>query len=283
VSSLSKPQRRSLGTLIGGAAYGRAFRRIEPALDADAAKYLAAVEAADNQVLEDGVKRAVSAFVRACKADGNWDAIKASCILCGARTLAGALVPLKGAAPTNYNFVGLGTDYTRDGGLQGDGSTKYLNSNRNNNADPQDDRHLSVFVSSAESSGNAGVYTGVKLNVTGSNGFGRSSTVSNLFVRNVSANAVIISGKGAATGFMGTERNVPSGFNFRANGANTTHSQTSQLPLAANTYIFAANDLGGIAFPTNARLAFYSIGEAVDLATLDTAVSTLVSEIGAAV
>jgi hypothetical protein len=83
---------------------------------------------------------------RGTKADGTfWDALKASCILCGARTLAGALVPLAGAAPTNNNFVD--ADYNRETGLKGDGSTKYLDSNRANNADPQDDQHVCVYAS----------------------------------------------------------------------------------------------------------------------------------------
>jgi hypothetical protein len=77
-----------------------------------------------------------------------WDAIKASCILCGARTLAGALVPLVGTAPTNVadNFVS--GDYTRGGatpGLKGDG-TSYLDSGRANDADPQDSKHLAFFA-----------------------------------------------------------------------------------------------------------------------------------------
>jgi hypothetical protein len=67
-------------------------------------------------------------FVNGCKADGIWNAIKASCILAGARTLNGALVPLVGTAPTNFNFVDW--CYNRKTGLVGDGSTKYLDSNR---------------------------------------------------------------------------------------------------------------------------------------------------------
>jgi hypothetical protein len=51
----------------------------------------------------------VNAFVKGCKADGIWSAIKASCILAGADTLAGALVPLVGAAPTNFNITNLTT------------------------------------------------------------------------------------------------------------------------------------------------------------------------------
>jgi hypothetical protein len=94
-------------------------------------------------ILETPVKRAVDDFFRGTKADGTfWDALKAACILCGARTLAGALVPLAGDAPTNNNFVD--ADYNRETGLKGNGSTKYLDSNRANNADPQDDAFYSI-------------------------------------------------------------------------------------------------------------------------------------------
>jgi len=70
-------------------------------LDPDAAKYLAAVEAADGEPLEPAVRTAINAFFRGLKATpGLFDAIKASCILCGARTITGALVPLAGDAPS---------------------------------------------------------------------------------------------------------------------------------------------------------------------------------------
>jgi hypothetical protein len=74
--------------------------RFGVAYDADAQAYITAVETADGQALETGVRDAINAFVVGCKADGIWNAIKASCILAGARTLTGALVPLVGTAPT---------------------------------------------------------------------------------------------------------------------------------------------------------------------------------------
>ena len=113
--------------------------------DADATAYLTAVQAADGQVLEPAVRLAVNSFIKGCKADGIWTAIKASCILAGARTLTGALIPLVGTVPTNFNFVS--GDYNRETGLVGDGSTKYLDSNRANNADPQNSNHNTCWVS----------------------------------------------------------------------------------------------------------------------------------------
>jgi hypothetical protein len=52
-----------------------------------------------------------------------------------------------GTAPTNFNFVS--GDYNRKTGLVGDGSTKYLDSNRAGNADPQNSFHLSTYSTTA--------------------------------------------------------------------------------------------------------------------------------------
>jgi hypothetical protein len=46
-------------------------------------------------------------------------------------------------------------DYNRKTGLVGDGITKYFNSNRNNNADPQNSKHLSVYSTAADTRTNA--------------------------------------------------------------------------------------------------------------------------------
>lgn len=104
--------------------------------DPDAARYLAAVEAADGQALETPVKQAVDAFFRGLKATpGLFDAIKASCILCGARTITGALVPIVGPAPSAEGGWAAG-DYDRAAGLSGNGSSLWLDTNfASNNLD----------------------------------------------------------------------------------------------------------------------------------------------------
>jgi hypothetical protein len=119
--------------------------------DPDALAYIKAVEAADGEQLELNVKFAIDDFVKGCKADGIWDAINQCYIIAGARTLNGALVPLKGPAPTNFNFVS--DDYNRETGLKGDGTTKYLSTNRLMNAEAQDDRHIALMLTSPIATG----------------------------------------------------------------------------------------------------------------------------------
>jgi hypothetical protein len=47
--------------------------------------------------------------------------------------------------------------------------------------------------------------------------------------------------------------------------------------------VFAVNNNGTIQVPTNARLAFYSIGESLNLTQLDTRVTALINAFGAAI
>ena len=238
--------------------------------DADAIAYVAAVEAADGQALEFGVGKAINDFVVGCKLDGIWSAIKASCILAGARTLAGCLVPLVGTAPTNFNFVA--GDYNRKTGLVGDGSTKYLNSNRNNNADPQNSFHLSGFLSAAA----------INFIIAGGISTGRSS-LGESAVRLRSGTGDVTGGASAANTFTGASRDSSAAIVRRVNGVNYTIGRASETPEAVNLFVFARNNNGTADTFANHRIAFYSIGESLDLAKLDARVTDLMNALGAAI
>jgi hypothetical protein len=244
--------------------------------DADAIAYVNAVEAADGQLLEFGVGKAINDFVVGCKLDNTWSAIKASCILAGARTLTGALVPLVGTAPTNNNFVS--GDYNRETGLVGDGSTKYLDSNRLSSADPQDNFHLSMSASTAASSGTQ-MYIGGQTTI--SNDIYRDGA--NLIVRSRTFAATTYASQGSATGFIGHSRAVAASFTSRLGGATQSNSLLSSSSTGANIFVFARNNNGSLSLPTDARLAFYSIGESLDLALLDARVSALITAFGVAI
>jgi hypothetical protein len=248
------------------------------AADPDALAYLAVVEAADTQALEPAVRLAVDAFVIGCKADGIWSAIKASCILAGARTLTGALVPLVGTAPTNNNFVS--GDYNRKTGLVGDGSTKYLNSNRNNNADPQDNNHNAVYITQSPSPGQTTAYMGVGLTaINGSNQLTQSAINQNLITRSRQTTSDTVSNSTPITGLLGFSRPTSSQYSVRVLNTSMTVAIASQTPFSSSVQIFARE--GGI--NSNARLSFYSIGEALDLALLGARVTALINALDAAI
>jgi len=231
--------------------------------DTDAAAYIAAVEAADGLTLGTKYKDAINAFVVGCKSDGFWTALKAACLLAGPATLAGALVPLVGTAPTNVGGFFVSGDHSQAAGLTGDGSTKYLNSNRTNSTDGQDNFHLSTWVSVAHVSTTC-VYVG---SGTGANGDsqivcfpgGNQITFRN---RNGSIDA---RANAASTGFLGTSRSTGASYSTRA-GTNANHTRASQTPTSGSVFVFS-RQAGGA--KSAGRLAWYSIGEALDLALLD--------------
>jgi hypothetical protein len=250
-------------------------------------RVVAADVAAGNTLgLEVGVRDAYDVFIRACLDTGELGSsggvlsqansiIKAAPIMAGARTLAGALVPLVGTAPTNFNFVA--GDYNRKTGLVGNGSTKYLNSNRNNNADPQNSFHMSCHVTVIASATSVYMGGGVTTTETGISNMGRDGP--GTFARN-RANTAGTRLSALPVGFVATNRSSSTNYTRRANGAQDSRTETSQSPSSFDLMVFSAT---GGAFPTNARLAFYSIGESLDLALLDTRVTALIDAIAAAI
>ena len=241
--------------------------------DTDAQTYIAAVETADGQSLENATRLAIQNFIVGAKADGIWDAIKSSNILAGARTLNGALVPLKGTAPTNFNFVS--GDYNRKTGLVGNGSTKYLNSNRNNTADPQDSRHIAVYMTALNT-------TDPTIIIGTSNITGRTSIVRvGATTARISSALTPLFNITPTTGFLGGVRTNATTSAIRNNGITTASTVASETPASEAMGVFAAIGLG--APPSNARLAFYSIGESLDLALLDTRVTQLMTDLGNAI
>lgn len=248
-----------------------------PVSDSDAISYIAAVESADGSSLEDAVKYVIEDFILGCKSDGIWSAIKASCILAGARTLNGALVPLVGSAPTNFNFVS--ADYNRETGLLGNGSSKYLNTNRSNNSDPQNSKHLSAFytISPSRTTDRA------TLAMTAAAGTGQSQLITNATVNffriNRSGGGGGVSNSSSFTGLFGASRSNSTTIQTRFNSSSGNISETSFPPGSASIDAFRR----GTTNYSDGRMSFYSIGESLDLALLDTRVSTLMTALAAAI
>jgi len=253
--------------------------RFAAAYDNNAQAYITAVETADGQALETGVRDAINAFVVGCKADGIWNAIKASCIMAGARTLNGCLVPLVGTAPTNIGFVS--GDYNRKTGLVGNGSSKYLNSNRAGNTDPQNNQHASVYLTVKDTV--AGAYIGAR---NAANPAGSTQLVSR--TGGIDADFTFVSQGGTILrtdstdrlGLLGLSRSTSASFVNRLNKSSTTATAGSENLATLNYFVF---NRSGTNLFSNARLSFYSIGESLDLALLDARVTALMSALAVAI
>jgi hypothetical protein len=259
----------------------RLLRPIARSGDSDVRAFIAAVEFADQQPLEQAVKDAYRDFIVGCKTDGVWDAIKASCILMGARTLLGALVPLKGPAPTN-NGPFVSGDYDRKTGLLSNGTTKYIDTNFNRLSVGQDDCHAAAFVSVA------GTASFGRLIGCGDQNSGSGTGETRILRRDNTTDTVLSHGRGANTivntggliNFAGVNRSQSASYSYRVNGVANTVSDVSQTRQNLNFHFFQGNPItGGL----NARAVFYSFGETLDLALLDSRASALYTAIGAAI
>jgi len=235
----------------------------------EAVSYVAAVEAADGEPLEYGVARAINDFVLGCKNDGIWSAIKASCILAGARTLSGALVPLVGAAPTNYNFVA--GDYNRETGLIGDGSTKYLDSSYAYPVSLQNNCHSSAWFSDVGTGGPAVAAYGD----ASANGSYLGASIARLYQASAST---FSPSDTTTTGFRGISRSSAASFIYRRVNTNETANIASLAVTHQSLGVFARRrNTGAYDGYSNARLSFYSIGESLDLEKLDNRVTHLMN------
>jgi len=236
----------------------------------EAEAWFNAVVAAGSSIITAN-KDAVNAFVVGCKADGIWTSIGQAFLLCAAADLTGALVPLKGTAPTNRNFVS--GDYSRTTGLVGNASNKDLVTNRNNNVDAQNNRGIGVWRTTSETR------TGNCTAIGSASGTGEallfSSTVARIGRNPQSSAGVSLADTSQVAGYWGIVRTSASDNSMRYNGADTAGTSTSETPSSGSLYVFSR--AGSIY--SNARISFYWAGASLTQSLLDARLATLMSSL----
>lgn len=257
-------RRRRLLFLSGGSSY-----------DPDALAYINAVEAADGEKLQSTVKDAINNLFLSLKDEDIFQKISVASLLAGPRTLSGALVPMIGSQVVNVNFsIG---DHSQSTGLKG-GVGKYI---LHDNFDPLtlscDNVHVSGYITEMDDSTTGIVHpivsnditTGVQIHV------GRStfSTPYVSFSRNLSN--TLFDMVGCDIGFYGTSRSTLTGYTDRFNGVDVART------MSAGT--IPTSKFVGLRRTTSQysrdRIAFYSIGQAVNLEKLEEIITTYMAEI----
>jgi hypothetical protein len=257
--------------------------------DPDARDYILRVEAADGERLESQVRGAINDFVLGCKADGIWDAIVGCCIMAGARTHNGALVPLKGTAPTNYNF-GSG-DYNRKTGLLGNDSNKALDTNFTNNEATlysQNNNHLSVYITQLQTDATGQIIGTIA--GAGSLSYIRHGSTSQISFVSMTLLSTTRTVSSLSTGFQGLTRNNSSNFTSRATttigASEATTTANSQSPASLKWGVFGSFTAAAPTTPTqptSARMSFYSLGKSLTLSSLDSRVTTLMATLASVI
>lgn len=242
-------------------------------IDPDVINYVTAVETADGAPLEQDVVTAYEAFILGCKIDGIWDSIKASCILAGARTLAGAIIPLAGIAPVNVGFAS--SAYNRKTGLKGGTPISgRLSANRVNNADPTSSKHLAVFITESPARDGTGLIIGHGEGAYRTNLVTTATDVRFHINSASSLTSNVLSDASPVLGLFAASRNSSSTISAVLNGAAYTFTNTALSAGSEASSVLNRNDGGR---NSNARISFYSIGESIDLAKLDNRVTKLMT------
>jgi len=244
--------------------------------DIDALNYILAVENADQERLDNSVKIAISNFIIGCKTDETWGSIKNSCLLAGPRTLEGALVPLIGIAPTNYNFTSY--DYDRKLGLLGDGVSKCLKTNSLMTEYQKDNLHAAVYFGETTNSlGQSFIATSsssfmIYLVCNSINLFFRLCTIGNPYAPNKSK-----------YGLLGMSRGNNQEIKNRYNKTSAILSAPSRDIVQSDIYIFSRGYNTSTSTPvgpvSNARIAFYSLGLDIDLVKLESRLKSYLDEL----
>jgi hypothetical protein len=246
-------------------------------LDPDASAYIDAVALVEDVYTEPGVQRAINDFIIGCKADGIWSAIKASCILAGARTLNGALIPLTGVAPVNNGFAQ--SDYNRKTGLKGNGSNKWLTYGSNVIFNSTN-RHLFVRVTEPSSLASNSGLAGCNPNAITVFSEMLLSSTAVMRGRPWGGDSVNVTVGAASTSLAIGRISTNSALSY-SSVSGTVSSTSSYQPGGDFLSIFARNPLGANA--TNPRIAFYSGGDYANPVLLDIRVTALINAIADAI
>jgi hypothetical protein len=253
--------------------------------DRDAATYIAAVEFADGQALEDAIKIAINAYVIGLKTDGIWNSVLASCIMMGARTLTGALIPLKGTAPTSVNFVS--GDYNRETGLKGNGSNKYIDTNFLDSSTYRIDIHHGVFQTTdlTDTGGTSRAVISARNTSTGTNASQIFSASATLTLTSASrATAAYSMLDSDFDSFIAISRGNSSNYIYRNGTANNTITQAASADTSGVNFRVYTRE--GAPNYSLGRYAYYTVGTHIDatgLSNYQTRIIALYNAIAAAI
>jgi hypothetical protein len=207
----------------------------------------------------------IEKFVRDCKEAGLWSRLLEVCPFAGS-DLTSALVKLvrpNGVANslTNVNFVA--GDYSEtgvNGGLNGNGTTKYLNTGFNIQTHLPDNAHMSFYL--RDDVGGAANVIAVGA-ISGSDQYWAGALNPASQVHSRFGQLTLVTGSGGLTkGFYVGSRTAANSLKLYRNGAQVgaDSNTVTHTKLNYNAFVFAYNNGSAAGGFLAGRLAFYSIG-----------------------
>ena len=266
----------SIGIGIGLSLRSTAFGSA-PAFSAEAANYFSRLDAAGDTTYVD-YKQPLANYIDSLVSLGGayWDDMKSSTSFVGVG-IQGITVPLRSGmtVPTQNNFVD--ADLNQLTGLKSDASTKYINTNWDHGTSSQDDFSVSVYPTTTTTTGY--LFGAGRSGISGISNMSAAANCRNHAIAQKSGYSNSLAGN-----ISGSSRSSSTGFNVRSAGTDFAATVTSEAPLSRNLFVFSRTLDGSDTAETltDARLATYHAGPALNLATLEGLQATLLSEIATA-
>ena len=201
-----------------------------------------------------------------------WDTMESAASFVGVG-IQGVTVPLKSTmtALTNNNFVAGDLDPLT--GLKGDGSTKSIATGiTTDDAGTLNDVSISTYLTEQSATPATRAFIGAQgLVIRETTNINEVNTKSRNFASQTTAATSIL-------GFIGHSRSANNSYTLRLDGSSTALSQLTATVSPTQMSLFRESTTGN---RTDARLATYHAGPALNLATLEGLQATLISEIAA--
>ena len=237
-----------------------------PTFSPEALNYFSRLDAAGDTTYVD-YKQPLANYIDSLVTLGGayWDTMESSTSFVGVG-IQGITVPLRDGmtVPTNNNFVA--GDLNQLTGLKGDGTTKTVTTGLLGTALAQNDASISCYITGAHTVGSqfliadSGIATRLRY----------TTTVS------INSSSGVSFGT-APSGLFGANRTDASNIDVRNNGTTYAATVASVAGSATELAVFGKGSVAS----TDARLATYHAGPALNLATLEGLQDTLITEIAA--
>jgi hypothetical protein len=235
------------------------------------------IEQVDSEELESSVKGSILRLVRRLKDQNLWDKIQVINLLCAARTMPGALVPLKGPYPNTPSTIGL-FDYNRRTGLRPSNQNFFFATNIFNNDLQVNDNHVSAYVNELNTFGADLIGDGF---TTNSLAIGKFTNTPHFDTRNKnSITTRSVEPAWSEPSLVGVVRNNTSNYDQRIARTNRTIAQASidQSTVTTNRNIFLFSFWNGTG---DFRVPVYTMGRAIDMSLLEGEIEIFLADLRA--
>ena len=207
-------------------------------------------------------KQAISDYVTDLKAiSGFWDDIIQLVVFAGATTIAGAIVPIKGASLTSLNFND--GDLNLKAGLKGDGSSKYLQSGYSGTVSgtAQNDFHCYGYYTEMPTTNATALFGQGGATTTGGTMILYGTGANNTNCKSRAASADAVTGNTGVGGY-GVNRTTSGSYQAMRAATTSTITRTSQSVPARRLHILArtGNSDDNPANHSDARILVWALG-----------------------